>query len=482
MRRRIAGLGAGVLAIVLSACSAFAGQPSAQGSPDDLASYYAQHITWSPCEGNHECTTVRVPLDYAAPGAASLTLPVRRLPATASPRQGTLFVDPGGPGVGSLGRGDWFDRSGLEAFDVVGWNPRGVATPSVNCGGLDSYVSRDRTPADTAQHAALVEADGQVAAACAALTDPGLLTNLSTQDAARDLDIMRAAMEESRLTYYGASYGSLLGNWYAHLFPDRVARMVLDAPVPLDRSDAAPQVVAAEINLRAFAAWCAARSCAWGDDQATVVREIDSWLRGLDEAPVPAGDRVLTQSSAVSGLWFGFYGGRAVWPDLVDALTTARKGDGSKLLRFADAATGRQADGRYDPMLAAGTAITCADWPVASIAQADAEWERARAAAPVMGEATGPDYVCAQWQAAQEAGSSPGAPTAAPILVLAMTGDAATPYSWAAKVVTELPSARLVTITKNGHVGYGSDACATKTTVEYLKKGSLPAAGTTCPG
>lgn len=444
---------------------------------------------------------VAVPLDYAAPGSGSLSLPVRRIAATSATRLGVLFVDPGGPGAGSLGRGDWFNGSGLQGYDVVGWDPRGVAAPAVACldaSRMDAYLGVDRSPDDPSERKVLVAADGGFADACAAGTASGLLAHLATADAARDLDLVRAALGEERLAFYGSSYSTLLGLWYARLFPGRVARMVLDSPVSPE-PDAIPQVSGGEASLHAFTDWWAGEpGNPWQGDGSAVFAGLASWLRGLDASPIPVGGRSLDQTGATFGLWLGLYSGRAGWPGLAEALTAARSGDGAALLALADAASGRRPGGGYEPIAAAGPAIRCADasTPFGAkdlpgpgdltrrLQDADADWSRARQAAPLLGTLAGPDYTCAQWPVRPAGTPTPGEPGAVSgvsALVVATTRDPGTPYAWAAGAVRALPGAVLLTNEGDGHVAYGRGGCVDAAVRAFLNDGSLPASST-CRG
>jgi pimeloyl-ACP methyl ester carboxylesterase len=485
-------LAAAVVAVVLAVtgCTPTASAPSptaASTGPTEvagLASFYAQKVTWMPCGTSQGCATASVPLDYADPAGATIKLALRRTPASAVPRLGTLFVNPGGPGVSPASLGDWFNRDGLEAYDLVEWDPRGVGASSpVVCSDAATarLVDVDASPDTPAEASALAAAMKEFGDACAAGSGRALLQHVSTVESARDLDILRSLVGDERLTFYGASYGTLLGARYADLFPDRVGRLVLDSPVDVTDQDTTPQTAGFEADLHAFAAWCAAASgCGWGSDETAVVAALSSWLRALDAAPLAVGDRVLTQSQAAVAVEAGFYGGRRGWPTLSAGLAAARGGDGSAMLAVADAASGRRFDGTWTGLLPAATAIRCADGPRRTASEVDAAWARDRAEAPVFGYLQGPDLVCSDWPVPAASWVTPRASGAPPILVVGATGDPATPYAWAKTTAATLASARLLTYDGYGHVSYGGSTCVDAAVRAYLVVGTLPPAGTVC--
>nr|NLI50432.1 alpha/beta hydrolase [Propionibacterium sp.] len=471
-------------AVTLAGCTGPGASPGPSAdSPSAPGSFYAQRLTWTPC-GRLECATASVPLDHADPTGRTLTLPLARRKATAAPRRGTLFVNPGGPGVSGTWFAAAFDRRDLEAYDIVGWDPRGVAAGArVTCldaAAADRFDEVDFSPDDAGELGALRAATASFAAACAAHTDPALLAHLSTRETARDLDILRAAVGDDRLTFYGASYGTLIGAHYADLFPDRVGRMVLDAPVDVTGAEEVSQAAGFEASFRAFAAWCGGRpDCPLGDDGDAVAATLLGWLDGLDAAPPAVGARRLTQSLAALGMARHLYAGEEGWPRLLAAVTAARAGDPRRLLAAADAMNGRNGDGTRDPLQASGAAIRCADRAARPWAEALARWEAERVAFP-FGSLLGPDLGCLDWPVVAPAWTTPRGAGAPPLLLVAATGDPATPYPWAEATARALGSAVLLPVESGAHVRYGGDPCATAAVRDYLLAGRLPAAASRC--
>ena len=216
------------------------GHPAADEPPDPaLERFYAQDLDWSDCGDGDECATLTVPLDYADPAGETIGIHVLRRPADDQDDKVTsLLVNPGGPGVAgssmASNAGSYFRRPFLTYFDIIGFDPRGTGQSSpIDCltdEGLDDYLSGDPEPETPVETRAYVHTSRSMGRGCERLS-PGLASHISTVEAARDMDVLRAALGEQVMTYYGASYGTQLGSTYAELFPERVGRLVLDGAV-----------------------------------------------------------------------------------------------------------------------------------------------------------------------------------------------------------------------------------------------------------
>src|SRR5690606_22974784 len=203
--------------------------------------YYSQVPEWTRCEADFECTTVTVPLDYANPGAGDIELAVVRHRATGGAPVGSLLTNPGGPGAGGV---DFVIESlqyavgapVQESFDVIGFDPRGVgdstAVACYDAAEMDAYLFD--IPAEPRGSAGWVreldEASRAFAEACDA-NSGGILPFITTENSARDMDVLRAVLGDTTLNYLGFSYGTFLGATYAKLFPERVGRLVLDGAI-----------------------------------------------------------------------------------------------------------------------------------------------------------------------------------------------------------------------------------------------------------
>ena len=237
----------GAMTLALAACGASSSVevapipvPSVSSAPaTGLDVFYGQEVTWKNC-GDADCTTVKVPLDYANPGGSTLKLAVTRVRATGK-AIGSLFVNPGGPGGSAF---DYAKAASMivspsvhEAYDVVGVDPRGVQkSDPIGClsdAQVDELIAVDTTPDSADEEALIVSTSKEPALACEQKADP-VVRFMGTVNAARDLDIVRSVVGDTSFNYLGKSYGTYLGAVYAELFPTRVGRMVLDGVLPAD--------------------------------------------------------------------------------------------------------------------------------------------------------------------------------------------------------------------------------------------------------
>ncbi|GLW13173.1 proteinase [Microtetraspora sp. NBRC 13810] len=501
------GLGRRVAAVGLASVFLAAGcasTPTAQAprevtSPpsDGLAAYYAQKLDWSGCGDGFDCAKLSVPLDYARPGGERIKISVIRLAATGD-RIGSILINPGGPGGSGIGYAR-AARSVLSAdvrarFDTVGFDPRGVGESApVRClskAQLDGYLSLDSTPDSPAEVTALEEGSRRFATGCDT-ESAKLLPHVGTVDAARDMDILRAALGDARLTYLGKSYGTFLGAVYADLFPANVRALVLDGAVdpslgPLDLNET--QSEGFEVAMRAFLEDCFGdAACPFRSrDVEGALNELNTLFRRADLTPLrnTTGDgRQVTESWTITGVLTPLYDRRS-WPALRQALGEAFKGDGTSLLRMADLLLDRRPDG-YSNQTEANMAINCIDYTYPRTVDAyataaeKAAQESPRFGAPVMWGF----LPCAYWPARTTRTTEPlDAKGAPPILVVGTKRDPATPYAWAEALAGELSSGVLLGFDGDGHTAYlTGSSCIDKAVDTYLITLTPPADDTQCP-
>jgi pimeloyl-ACP methyl ester carboxylesterase len=467
-----------------------------QASSPELARFYSQDVEWSPCEGD-ECATLEVPLDYADPDGPTIDLAVLKVPA-ADPEQrvGSLVVNPGGPG--QLGT-DFAAQSGLafgdpllDSFDIVGFDPRGVGESApVDCLGdraLDEYVASDPDPDTAPERRELVGLSRALASGCAERSGP-LASHISTIEAARDMDILRAALGDSTLDYFGASYGTELGATYAELFPERVGRFVLDGAVDLKldfRELALEQAAGFETALRAYVEDCVETQdrCFLGDSVEEGLARISDFLDQVDAEPLPtATGRELRVGNAFYGIVLPLYV-RDYWFLLTSALGDAFDGDGSTLLQLSDLYNSRGADGYTDNSREALVAITCLDDP-SSIppGRVPSEIPAFERASPTFGSVFAWGLIgCGGTEAeSTEEPLEVDGSGAAPIVVIGTTRDPATPYAWAESLADQLDSAVLVSRDGDGHTAYNKGSeCIDEAVHGYLIDGTVPDDGMSC--
>ncbi len=451
----------------------------------DLGPYLEQELDWTDCGDNTECADVLAPLDYADPAARAVTLSLRRKPASAQPRLGSLFVNPGGPGASGKDLAARFAADGLEQYDIVGWDPRGTgdSTP-VRCltdAEADVYTSLDSSPETDAERVALIQAQLDFGEACWE-RNGALLEHISTIETVRDLDLLRRLVGDEELHYLGYSYGTQVGATYAELFGQHTGRLVLDAAVDITDDQEVIQAMGFDLALGNFAQWCADQQCRLGTDRQQVLSTITGLFDRLDGRPLQTGERSLTQSLAVTGTAAMLYGGEDAWPTLAAAVDAAVRGNGSGLLWGADVLNSRDEEGHYDAMFYAFPAISCLDdGTERGVLDADRLWQEDQRKAPVFGRYFGPQYGCSLWPVRPARQLDLRGADAAPLLVIGGTGDNATPYQQAVTMAEQLESGVLVTYEGEGHGAYGGKSeCVDRIVVDYLVDGTLPEDGTRC--
>lgn len=472
------------------------GAPAGQ---EKLARFYTQKLTWKDCSGA-VCASLTVPVDYASPDGRTIDLAVVKVPAKrASKRIGALVVNPGGPGgsgVDYARAADFIVGPGVrDAYDVVGFDPRGVGRSApIDCvtdRQLDTFLGSDPTPDDPAEEKAFAAGSASFAADCGRTAGP-LLAHVSTVDAAKDMDVLRSALGEKKLTYLGKSYGTFLGATYADLFPTTVGRMVLDGVVPPDISSAEinlGQAKGFELATRQWAAYCVKEGdCPLGKSVDQVMAGLRTFLASVDASPLPrTGDDAvprLTEGWASLGIAAAMYD-QGSWRTLIDAMTDAVGGDGTALMQLADKYADRNPGGQYaGNIMEVIYAVNCLDKPESSdLTEREAEAAAAAKAAPTWGRYLAwSSLPCGYWPV--KATGTPhkiSAKGADPIVVIGTTRDPATPYEWSVRLREQLAKASLITFDGDGHTAYTrSNACVDDAVDAYYLEGTLPRDGLRC--
>jgi pimeloyl-ACP methyl ester carboxylesterase len=475
-------------------------EPGSQQPPNAaLARFYAQRLAWKSCadkaETGDQCATLTVPLDYARLGKATIQLALLRVPASdQADKLGSLVVNPGGPGASGIDYAasakQAFGQGIRDRYDIVGFDPRGVGrSHPIDCisdAELDASVAEDPAPSTPAEIAAYTKWNRAMAAGCQ--KDP-VGAHIATVDAARDIDVLRAALGESKLAYFGASYGTELGTTYADLFPDRVGRFVLDGAVDptLDNEQTSLQQAAGfETALRAYVDNCVTttKNCFLGDTVEAGLSRIKQLVEQVEQHPLPAaGGRELTGGTAFYGIVAPLYS-RESWIYLSQALRAAFAGDGSILLTLSDWYTSRTDTGYSDNSMEALAAITCLDDPSGIRPdQVDSVLPEFEKASPTFGDvfAWGLTSCSFFHEKADEPTPPIGAPGADPIVVIGTTRDPATPLAWAQHLAKLLKSGVLITRDGDGHTGYhAGNTCVDDAVEGYLLDGTVPKNGLSC--
>lgn len=440
-----------------------------------------------------------MPIDYDKPESGVATIALIRFRA-AGAKIGSLLLNPGGPGgSGVQFAADIIDEIPeplRERFDVVGFDPRGVglSRPAVWCNS-DAENDRERAEPDVDYSpsgvAHIDELTKQFVQRCVDKVGKEFLAHVGTVSTAKDMDGVRAALGDDKLTYVGFSYGTELGTQYAQAFPQRVRALVLDGAVdptvaPMD--SLIRQAEAFQKAFNDFAVDCAkSPDCPLGTDPAKAVDVFHSLVNPLVDKPAQTKDpRGLSYPDAVTGVTSALYS-PGFWEMVTSGLAALRDGTpADDLLKLADQYWGRYADGHYDNSSDAFNAISCVDNPYPTDTESwVAADKRRREVSPwdSFGEFTGyaPKGSCAFWPVPPTSqphpASAPGAPT---MLVISTTGDPATPYTDGVALAQQL-NARLLTVEGTQHTAaFGGDACIDDIVVDYLIDLTLPPPDARC--
>ncbi|MFD7235259.1 alpha/beta hydrolase [Streptomyces syringium] len=467
------------------------------------ASPAAPALTWKPCEspaGATECATLSVPMDYRDPGGQRVDLAVSRLRGVDSPaRRGTLLVIPGGPGGSGVARlatkGAELRKQTGGAYDIVAFDPRGVggSTPA-DCGVLDD--DRELThlrpwPGPDGDITANVARARRVAAACEA-NGGAMVRNISTANEVRDIESLRRALGERKLSAWGISYGTYVGAMYAQKYPHRTDRWVLDSsgdpdPKRVARGWSANMSVGADDRFPDFAAWAAdpARDRAHRlAERPEDVRPMFLELAAkLDAAPRKFADPAhfpLTGNRLRQALQQTLYSKNAFGP-LAELVLAARDTTGPLTVR--DVLPGGPLSGRETAVLV-GTICNDVSWPhdISSYARAVTA-DRARH--PLTAGMPVGVMPCAFWQTTptdKPVRLTPHGPSN--ILMIQNLRDPSTPHHGARKMREALGDrARLVTVDSGGHGAYlaNGNTCGDRTVTDFLTTGRRPAGDVVCP-
>lgn len=499
--------------------------PSAEEHPitaptPALQKLYDQRVTWESCQGNDivnkvagdgmsnrfTCATVTVPVNYDNPDGEKISLQLVRY--SRDNDNPPLIYNPGGPGgsavqsLPGMVRGVFSDRL-LGSYDIVAVDPRGVGTSSpLNCRSaaeIDHDRSQPAIPIDTPPNdiiSQLQEDSAAMGKKCLEANE-GLTTYMDTVSAARDLDVIRAALGQDTLNYFGFSYGTFLGATYLDMFGKNAGRFVLDGA--LDPSIGIEEVAAGQ------AAGFEASLGHWiemnFDDPEfpfNVERDVDrskaalkQWVDGLDADPLPTSDPDRTVGTAVA--WSAIMAQMYSLVNYTNATTAVKLGytlrDGSMLLQIADLYADREPDGTYATNASdAFTVVNALDYPVTTTPE---EWARDAEKLvndyPTVGENFAYSAAAvAAWPVKSRAtrGAVHGE-DAGPVLVIGTHHDPATPYPWAKSLASQLKSATLVSWNGWDHCAYriGGSQCVVRIVDDYFINGTVPEEGSasSCP-
>lgn len=483
--------------------------------PPGLEQFYSQALTWESC-GDYaksdydkealgadslQCTHLAVPLDYAKPDGDTIKLGILRRPAkNRGERIGALVINPGGPGAAGLSTAASLADANdtlADRFDFVGFDPRGVGSsePTVEC-LTDQEMDEERATDDeldvSPEGVAKQDAESkEYAQKCADNTEHGtaMLANIGTRDVARDLDVLRSALGDEKLTYLGFSYGTRIGSTYAETFPENVRAMILDGALDPSQTPV-DEVVAQGAGFQKafddFVAWCVGQDdCSLGEDKGKALRQFHDLIRPLGENPAEAaGGRRLSYEDARTGVVRALYS-EQLWEHLNTGLNELKQNDGATLMQLADLYLERGPDGTYSTTQDVFTAVRCVDDPRVTDPDVALQVNREyKEAAPFLDDGNPPAAVldsCAYWPVPNTSEPHvPNVPGLPKVLVISTTGDPATPYDAGVALAKGLGGG-LLTYEATQHTVFlqGND-CVDEAGATYLTDLTLPKEGTRC--
>lgn len=462
-----------------------------------LSPYLDQNLQWSTCTYG-QCASLRVPLDYTNLESGEITIALSRTVHTGANFQGSIVVNPGGPGSPGLAFAKYVAKevapSVAREFDFIGFDPRGVGKSApVTCmtpKQTAQWLSMDSTPDTPVEATAVMKAAGKISQGCLNYS-PRMAPNVGTPFATQDLDLLRSALREEKLNWLGFSYGTSLGTSYVQAFPNRVGRFVLDGAVN-------PALNGMQLSLgqskgfqRAFqnyAQECLAQApCPIGTSRAGITTRVNALLKRLDTRPLPTQDGTpLTQGLGTSAIFTAMYS-TDMWELLTEALVSAYRGDGTGLLELSWMGSDQTGPTTFGSnMQSAYYAINCWDAPATpgavGLASAARQWAKNAPIPELAKSMSWSNAPCSLWFAhdTQQLAAATST-TTAPILIIGTRFDPATPYVWSQALHKQLTTSTLLTYGGNGHTAFGGGSnCIDSRVSAYLLTGLLPPAGKIC--
>lgn len=464
--------------------------------------FYDQRADWGKCERAEyqgaECATIEVPLKWNDPEGATLSLLLTRVPATGDDKKGSLLLNPGGPGGSGAEHVAAYGSMTISStvrkqYDLIGFDPRGVKdSDGVQClddAETDEMLSTDIPDTEEGKKKAKEWAD-KLAKACKAKSSDRI-QYVDTYSAARDMDVIRAAVESEKLDYLGFSYGTYLGATYAEMYPERTGHLILDGamdPALTTNEIVAGQAAGFEQAIKDFVTWCQNErgTCPLTGSVDEGIQQLRDFMTNAGKNPIPtASGRKLNETLASTAILTALYSNET-WEYVALGIESAKNNNSADvLLMLADLANEREEDGTFKSNSTfANVAVNCLD----HIGVTDEKWlktegERLAKKYPTFGPSLGSEEDgCANWPAKPvrypEEIHAKGSST---IVVIGTTHDPATPYAWAESLSKQLDNSVLLTWDGFGHTAYSrSGGCIEEMVDAYLLEDKVPDDGAKC--
>ena len=426
---------------------------------------------WKKC-GDIECASISVPFDYASPELGSFTLPLTRLRALDDDlRQGVLLVNPGGPGAPGTSLAQnaayYFSKDLMTHFDIVGWDPRGTgaSTPTFDCGdSYSDFFANERSVASTKKFVDTCKAKNSE-----------IISHMSTAASARDMNAIRLALGEEKISYFGFSYGSTLGATWATLFPDTVQGGVFDASATPNSTSAERRLTQAEgfeKQLTAFLAQCSQDSSCAFHNNGKAEQAFDDLL--ATEATVNA---TVVLTATASSLYDD-----SAWDDLAKALKNAQDGNSQPLRDLYNSYYYQDAGFEDSRNVSEASIATICDDETKRMSpvEVDAQLVSFTRIAPRFGNFLGRDYTCSLWPTQKSPQEQLEISSSAAIVVIGSTNDPVTPLASSQSMSAALQNSRFISVNSSRHTSYLKNDCATQLVDAFLIQGTLPPVNSRC--
>ena len=439
-----------------------------------LEKFQNQELKWQNCYRNFQCTTFLVPVDYDEITNDVFHLKVIRYKATDQRHKlGALIVNPGGPGASAFDYAynaeNIVSAAIRDKYDIVGFDQRGVGqSDPIRCltdKETDEMLAGPMI-ADTPKNQRKMVKDAKFFANKCKKAAGYKLTHLSTLESAKDMELLRLALNEQKLNYLGKSYGTYLGTLYASLYPSKVGKMILDGAIDPSISIQVQSIVQAkgfEFALNQFLA----------ENKISKVEILNLFRKLRIKSLSTKSGRELNDSLAILGLASALYDDVTGWPKLSIALNQALIGNGTNLLELSDKYSSRSQSGKYlSNENDISQLIGCLDWSTSSeIVQTKLTLQNFVYAAPVFGPYLANNYMACRFLVSEKhfVKFDLKLEITSPVMIIGTTRDPATPYEWAVALSKIFANSYLVTLDGDGHTGQGrSNPCIDGAVNAYL--------------
>ena len=443
---------------------------------ENLKDYQSQVLKWVNCYGNFECSTLLVPVDYYKITTNAFHLKVIRFKATDQRwKLGALIVNPGGPGASAFDYAynaeNIVSAAIREKYDIVGFDQRGVGqSDPIRCltdKETDEMLAGPMI-ADTPENQRKMIENAKFFANKCKKVAGNKLTHLSTLESAKDMELLRLALNEPKLNYLGKSYGTYLGTLYASLYPTKVGKMILDGAID-------PSISIQEQNLAQANGFELALNQFLAENKFSKVMILGIFKKLRIEPLWTKTERKLNDSLAILGIASALYDDVTGWPKLARALNHALLGDGSLLLELSDEYSGRSQTGKYfsnENYIA--PIISCLDWPNSFETVPNmTTYQKFVTVAPIFGPFLAANGIFCKYLLPNviHINSNLNIQVTSRVMIIGTTRDPATPNDWAIALSRKFPNSILLIFDSDGHTGMNrGNKCVDTFAESYLFK------------